>query len=116
MRDPSESDHTVKKVWACLVSTQTCHVAKPNHIGGQSWQNELGTKAQNQELQALPECFKQVAEPIPAINTKPGTDQGTSRNHSEWTQVLYLLLKITGNQVHQYMSCIIVESTAISHW
>jgi len=99
-----------------LVSTQTCHVAKPNHIGGQIWQNELGTKAQNQELQALPECFKQVAEPIPAINTKPGTDQGTSRNHSEWTQVLYLLLKITGNQVHQYMSCIIVESTAISHW
>jgi hypothetical protein len=42
-----------------------------------------------------------VAEPIPAMNTEPGTDQGTAGNHSEWTQVLYLLLKITGNQVHE---------------
>jgi len=45
--------------------------------------------------------MRQTSGRTHSSNKHQTADQGTARNHSEWTQVLYLLLKIMGNQVHE---------------
>uniref|UniRef100_A0A0A9UP32 Uncharacterized protein n=1 Tax=Arundo donax TaxID=35708 RepID=A0A0A9UP32_ARUDO len=61
----------------------------------------------------MQESVKQVPELIPILSTKPGTDEATVRNHSEWTQVLYPLLRYQGLR---YSSCINAESRKSFHW